>query len=180
MSRVGRRATKLKKRHWRAFLFVLYYKRATLRSGQSGLTPPGLHVVMLNIATRTQKSLLKACRGAHKRGARSGDNGNRDQLNFRSYTSTSTRSTLRSSSTHLFVIGSLAFGASAVFYALNCPTMRSKAETEEASATPAPKPTISQLTAGSAYIVGDCVMPGKLDNEPMLMPHAVRRQKNEL
>ena len=99
----------------------------------------------------------------------------RSPKNWRPFSSSGSDSLLGSSSfLRLLTIGAFGTGVLATAYAMNREEMVAKAETEEAPRATPVTPVITNLTKDSAYIVGSSVMPGKLDDDAMLVPHQVR------
>lgn len=65
-------------------------------------------------------------------------------------------------------------GASAVVYGATGPESRSKAETETPEPVVEQRDILTKLTQGYTYVLGNSVMPGKLDDDALLFPQMVR------
>lgn len=78
------------------------------------------------------------------------------------------------SALNLLALGGLALGASAIVYSVSGQETHSKAETETVQPVAEQRDILTKLTKGTTYIVGDSVLPGKLDDDALLLPQAVR------
>ena len=128
---------------------------------------------MLHLANRTQKAVGTVFRASSKRGTSSTRAG-RDSISRHFSSHAAVSGTSNVSSLKLLAIGGLALGASAVVYGVTSQETRSKAETDEPLPALEPRDVLTRLVKGVTYIVGDCVLPGQLEKEPLLVPRAVR------
>jgi hypothetical protein len=94
----------------------------------------------------------------------------------RSFSSKQSASTVESINLqHLLALAGVGLGVSAVVYRYQSKESFASAETEEVPAVAKSNPVITNLNKDSAYVVGSSVLNGNLDDEPMLVPHQVRK-----
>jgi len=128
---------------------------------------------MLGHSHRALSGVLRTITSSSRRGASRARVG--CHTSHRQYTSSRGFMIANSMSVQQFLIyGAIGAGISAAIYSWQKSQGEPKSDFELPTIVPREVPVLGNLSKNSTYIVGDCVMTGTLDSEPMVVPHQVR------